>query len=443
MQKQAEARRTRATKNIGKAPKYLRILPTELRTETEVEEKPRVDREDRIIRGYVVTSVGEAMGHGYWLDETFVNQIVDLGNKRDPGIKSRFTHPGLSADGLGKGLGRSKNFRPSEDGQHALADLHLYNVASETPDGDLAKYVMDLAEEDPDAFGASVVYFPDRKGEGQFRGENLDDDGKWQTPDERNKKNLRHARAKALRASDVVDEPATGSGFFLETEEMAAQAEGVLSFALGLTEEVPSERLLGAHPDRVKTFLSCFLARHGLELRAADSTEEEEEHMGEDTQPAVKPQESAPAVDPQQIREEALKAERGRCKAIREAAFSGQENLANKLIDEGTSLGEAVLELNKNWKVRQEELAKQEKLQGIVNNTPPHIGVAGSGHDKPKTKDFKVLAREYSQAHGVSLMDSFQILQEEDPEGYREWIRQSTANARKHDPRFGKEGTTK
>ena len=95
----------------------------------------RVDQVNHIIHGVSTAQAVEAIGHGFLLDHTSLNQIADLGNAAKNGIKSRFTHPGLSADGLGKLLGRVKNFRVLNN--QALGDLHLSPVAAKAPSGDL------------------------------------------------------------------------------------------------------------------------------------------------------------------------------------------------------------------------------------------------------------------------------------------------------------------
>ena len=128
-----------------------------------------VDREARVIRGYSVVTRGEAKGHEAWIDETFLDQVVAVGNAIDTGLKSRFTHPGLCSDGLGKFLGRTRNFR-RVDGR-VVGDLHFAQAGSKSPDGDLAGYVMDLADEDPDAFGASIVFYHDMGAEQEFKSE--------------------------------------------------------------------------------------------------------------------------------------------------------------------------------------------------------------------------------------------------------------------------------
>lgn len=115
----------------------------------------RVDRENRVIYGVSAAQAVEALGHGIELDQRTLEQIVELGNKARHGIKSRFTHPGLSNNGLGKHLGRMKNFRV--EGDKAVGDLHLAESAFKAPDGNLGEYVMELAEEDSAAFGMSIV----------------------------------------------------------------------------------------------------------------------------------------------------------------------------------------------------------------------------------------------------------------------------------------------
>src|SRR5580698_1939845 len=60
-----------------------------------------------IIRGFAVVSRGEALGHDVWLDDVFLSQVANAINSSRSGRKSRFTHPSLSSDGLGKFLGRT------------------------------------------------------------------------------------------------------------------------------------------------------------------------------------------------------------------------------------------------------------------------------------------------------------------------------------------------
>lgn len=168
------------------------------------EGKAGVDRENGIIRGFAVISKGEAKGHGIEIDETSLDQVVEFGNQAKIGIKSRFGHPAMSSDALGTFLGRAKNFR--KDGNVDRADLHIDKSAYETPNGNLADYVMTLAEEDPNAFGSSIVF--EGKREPRLNNDSTvkkDKDGNEMLP---------LVRFTKLLGVDAVDNPAANKGMF-------------------------------------------------------------------------------------------------------------------------------------------------------------------------------------------------------------------------------------
>lgn len=126
-----------------------------------------VDREERVIRGFIVAEEGPFKDLRGEFNREAINQIAEQMLASPKGLKSRFTHPTLSDDGLGKFLGRAKNARVEaveRQGQERLAvraDLHLSGTAFETnPNGNLGRHVLDLAEEDSDALGASLVIRP-------------------------------------------------------------------------------------------------------------------------------------------------------------------------------------------------------------------------------------------------------------------------------------------
>lgn len=166
-----------------------------------------VDRKNEVLQGYVVAQEGpfKSDGRGEF-DEAALREIVRLGNAPRGGLKARFTHPDMSSDGLGKFLGRSREFsmgtaidaRTGKQVKAVRADLHFDPSAHQTPSGDLAKYVMDLAESDPNAISSSIVVKADR----EFR---LNKDGTPQTGP--NGEELPPLwRPTALHASDIVDE---------------------------------------------------------------------------------------------------------------------------------------------------------------------------------------------------------------------------------------------
>jgi len=164
----------------------------------------RVIREREVISGFAVVTKGVTHDERGEFDDSALDSIVELGNRSNLGIKSRFGHPNMSSTALGTFLGRTKNFR--RDGDIVRADLHIDPTAHETPDGDLAKYVMDLAQSDPASFGSSMVIYWDEEYRKDDKGEVLTDgEGNSLPP---------LIRAKKLFAVDVVDEPAANNGFF-------------------------------------------------------------------------------------------------------------------------------------------------------------------------------------------------------------------------------------
>lgn len=132
-----------------------------------------VDQEAKVLRGMVVAQLGPFKSHGRGrFDEESLNRIVKLGNSKADGLKSRFTHPDMSNDGLGKFLGRVKDLRISSaldarTGKVVPAvrgDLHFNATAMDTPPNGgkpLGQYVMELAATDPDALSSSIVTEPD------------------------------------------------------------------------------------------------------------------------------------------------------------------------------------------------------------------------------------------------------------------------------------------
>jgi hypothetical protein len=217
-----------------------------------------VDREKAVISGYVVAQEGpfKSEGRGEF-DQKSLSQIVTLMRKSPKGLKSRFAHPSLSSDGIGKHLGRVKNPRMGtvkvmRDGVatllHAVrGDLHFDPTALEEPPGGgkpLGIYVMDLAESDPDAISSSLVL---------SKTEELRTDPKTKRP-------LLQAsgeplpplwRPTALHASDVVDTGDAVDGILSAQlsieglpDELVRRASELLSKAFpGASREVISARI--------------------------------------------------------------------------------------------------------------------------------------------------------------------------------------------------------
>ncbi len=161
-----------------------------------------------VLLGISIATTGEAAGHRLLFDQVTLTQLEQLGRSKASGIKSRFTHPDWFHDGLGKYLGRVKNFRlvaaTDGSGDKVIGDLYISRAAHASPAGDIGQYVLDLAREDPGAFGVSIVVDLDRVW--------VTTDGQEQPVGGKRPANARDqypvARLSALYAADLVDEPA-------------------------------------------------------------------------------------------------------------------------------------------------------------------------------------------------------------------------------------------
>jgi hypothetical protein len=212
--------------------------PRRLRALTDGRAESRVDREKAIIRGFRLISVGEAKGHGAHIDEEFLLEVATAASGKR--LKTRYTHPGMSADGLGSFLGWTHNVGVSADGLSVVGDLHLSKASFDGPRGNLGKYVLDLAESDPDAFGASIVFSPSDMYE--FDGTS-------------------YFRLEKLHGVDLVDEPAAEQTLFGSDETAEAQAFAMLDAALlGEDVDVP------VHPERLRILFSQWAAARGVVL---------------------------------------------------------------------------------------------------------------------------------------------------------------------------------
>jgi hypothetical protein len=274
-----------------------------------------------IIPGVSLCARGEALGHGMWIDDEFLQQIVDAANTNPKLLKSRFTHPDLCTDGMGKAVGTLENF--SKVGDQVYGDLHCYSAAHDAPDGDLAGYVMNLAEEDPTNFGLSIVFSHDYQDEEDFWNENTqevegkDDKGnvvsrtkQFQSPDPYNVQNLPHCRLSELRAADVVDEPAANpKGLFHRENALLADGHKLIDYVLGRSSQKPAlSSALAADiaPERLKSFVTKYLASAGLSLtKEADMPQSDDKvdplaakPADEKKKPDAQPSDAKPDMEP-------------------------------------------------------------------------------------------------------------------------------------------------
>ena len=403
-----------------------------------------IDRDGKAVRGFSVITRGEALGHGFWIDETFLDAVVDAGNGRTGGVKSRFTHPGLSGDGMGKQLGRARQFR--RDGDQVRADLEFVDAAFTSPEGNLAGYVMDLAEDDPELFGTSIVYEPDFGAEARFKADHSDADGAFCSPDPLNKKNLMHARLSKLRAVDVVDEPAANEGGFLSFptgSEVPALAERAVEYVLGLTAEAPPASLLGFHPERVRDFVANFAARRGLTLTVPESggviamaDKRSEQGEGGDKAEALAAEAAETARQAEHERFAELSAAfpddpkyAGRAFAEGWSVEQAKANYLDRLREQKTELNQRLEQLEAEKAAAAVKAAKAEKADADGAEGVPFGGegaAAGGG-------DFMDRAQALADEKDISLGNAVTQLAHKDPEAHRRYVEGLTPIRRSRD----------
>lgn len=173
----------------------------------------RVDRQSMTIFGAKAMQMGPLDPEDerkQKVDLTTLQQLVAYTNQHNAGAKMRFSHPNMSRDGMGRHVGRAKNARIVGDGDSAYVaiDSKISESARRSPNGNLADYVLDMADETPEDFGLSIVPILDREAMAKIQ------------PDANG---LVPIRMKGLRAIDVVDEPAATRGglFSLNSDSVA------------------------------------------------------------------------------------------------------------------------------------------------------------------------------------------------------------------------------
>lgn len=338
------------------------------------------DRGAGIIEGYSVITRGPALGHGLWCDDVFIGQVYEaLDAAGDAGVKSRFTHPGLSSDGLGRFLGNTKN--PSRHGDQVKGDLHFSTSSHKTPDGDLAEHLMDMAQNDPDKFGSSIVFDHDFEAMDEFMAAHTDGKGNFKSPDPDNVNNLPHCRLKKLRAVDMVDDPAANpGGLFHRNQEVAQEATALMEYALDLDGATPpAVGQFDIDPDRLKSFFTRFLENNGLEI--TPRKEKETEAMTKETStPGDNSTQETPAAPTRADFAADLK---------RYTDAFGGENGA-KWFSEGLDFeaaqGNQIELLNKQLTARDETIKDlEEKLAAIDTGETDAFEASGTGKEEKKT----------------------------------------------------------
>ena len=240
---------------------WLRVQPQNRNRSQSAPSKSGVDREAGVIRGVVLAEVGQFKDLRGQFSRKSLQAIVEAGNARPGGLKSRLGHPTLSDDGIGKHLGRIKDLRVED--HRVLGDMYFDPTAFKTPNGDLATYTMDLVDSDPEAINLSLVVDSGSLAKVEVEGE----PDIW-IPEQ-------------LHAADVVDTGAATSSFL--------SADGLPDQYVRKGCELLDSAFEGLSSDEVRRRAESWLAKY-LSYRFG----KEEDLTMSDTQ-------TAPIVDPEVI----------------------------------------------------------------------------------------------------------------------------------------------
>lgn len=350
------------------------------------------DKYKGVIRGFSVMTTGNVKDMREWeIDDATLEQIVNAGNKSQPGLKSRFGHPNMSSTALGTFIGRARNFR--KDGDIARADLYLSKTAYESPDGDLASYILDLAEKDPDAFGTSVVL-------GEYELEYEIEKNGVRKKDETGKELPPMLRVNSLMAVDVVDDPAANDGmfnkFFNSSVELSAKATEFM------------DKLLN-NPEALE-YVIAFLERYRVNRVDIDDEENENKQTLNERQGAMEIKdltvEELKKERPElvsSLQNETIKEERSRCLTIvkaanKEFAGMGMDSIVEDAIDNGKTVDASLAAM------------RGKRLEDLKQNANKAPG-ADKG-DPEKKKSHLEIAKEYQREHKCSLQEALSLTAE-------------------------------
>lgn len=412
----------------------------------------RVDREQHIVYGVSAAQAVEALGHDMVLDGRTIAEIVEHGNAARNGVKSRFTHPGLSSSGLGKYLGRLRDFR--QEGDKAVADLHIADSAFKSPDGDLGTYVMDMAESDPDMFGMSVVIKGRRVWVLQDGTEmDVEDFKEGKRPDTATTE-MPVVRVRQLLAVDAVDEPAANrDGLFAARHLLATNALSQEAF------DDIDEYLSGAgvSPQRAYEFALAYFAARGVRVQEnrqeANMPEQKQELQGGAAEEAVGNAVNAKLLAELQEQvntmQSALAAESARNAELSAALDAAGERMANM---EREAARQRYAELATGWHGEtakhvamleklaqidgeggesfqfyvqtQSALAEQVRTAGLFGEKGTDKMLASGSATERATKLAQALMKD-----GVSLSQAFSQVFQEQPDLYAQYVREVTQKA--------------
>lgn len=351
-----------------------------------------VDMNTRTIHGAAIIQAGSLNDDRPWhIDQHTLEQVVELGNRRNRGLKARLTHPNMSDDGMGKVLGKWSNFRI--DGDTVRADLKIAESADKSFVGEIGTYVLELAAEDPDLFGVSIV---SELSEEMFEEDtDLFDEELGTTA----------FRLSTLYAADVVDEPAATRGGLFDTNGLADLPAMVTRVIDTHFAEATPEELLS----RFEGFTQKYFKDSSIQFQIKKEEEMAEEVKLEQAEmPEAKDLETT--VEDIQLSQEEVDATTTITEEVvaEEVAPLSQEfgnQMLEKYGSEGLQLaweGKSEVDIINHFRQRdleeietlKKQLAAQQEFQGEAE-------ALSASQEQPKVSEEKKLAEELRKQHAV------------------------------------------
>lgn len=194
--------------------RWLRSLPIESFKAS------RIDAEAGIIYDVVMVETGEAKGHGFHMEEEFIDDIVayDLKHFSKRGVPARFGHPGASDNTMGMQMGHFENVRKRKGPRgkmQAIADLHLLDAAEDSPTKPgMKSYVLKMAAEAPDFMMSSIVFRGSNYYQRNKKGEKVIIRNSWDADDSMGKVFIEFGDEGQHYFTDLVDQGAATDNLF-------------------------------------------------------------------------------------------------------------------------------------------------------------------------------------------------------------------------------------
>ena len=118
--------------------------------------KGAIDREAGVMAGVSLISVGEALGHGAYVDEDSIDTALAALNQMGGGLPAYITHRGaLFDDRLTREIGMFTGFRV--EGEQLKADFSAFDSFKEDESRKFNR-LFEMAEKMPERFGLSIVF---------------------------------------------------------------------------------------------------------------------------------------------------------------------------------------------------------------------------------------------------------------------------------------------